>query len=461
MLSYLWHKLKSRKLAYRLIVLLTAEIILGAILPQDQFLLTGSARLLSKFPQLFLILRQVGLLPFFSSWLFLGTMLLFFLNTLCCTIEQTAKVFQRQKGRQEGTPLKNVLSAVIPEPQKIFNVLRRHGFRVRIASKNAHKQVGGIIFAQKGLPGSWAVVIFHLSLLLIISGTVITQAMKFEGSFYVAEGQTWSNKAENYLGYQTGPWFKSWMWPDFQLYLEKFSAVYPANGFPQQLTSQVSLLEQGNVVRRQTVQVVKPLRYKGFTVYQIKHGYAPELNLRDPNRQVLLDAVVSMNTNSENEEYSDEIIVPGTGIRINLRFLPDFRQDRPNKFSSRSFMPKNPGMAVTVRDANNQIIFHGPLMVGNEITFQGYNLQFQAYRHWSGFTAVFDPGFPVIFTGFILGTLGLICMFYLDYQRIWVGWEQVEGGWEIEVSGISLKKSNDFNKLLDGLVDELNGVETG
>lgn len=403
MLSVVWQWLKSRKLAYWLIVLFTGEIVMGALLPQEQFAITGSNLMLTEFPQLFLFLKQVGLLPIFSSWLFLGTMLLFFLNTLCCTIEQTIKAFQRLGGR-EGIPVKCKCSFEGLDEQKITIVLKRHGFRV--------KHRGELIFAQRGIVGCWATVLFHLSLLLIISGSILTQAFKFEGSFYLAEGQTWSNKVENYLGYQKGPWFKPWMYPDFQLTLEKFTASYPLGEFPQQLSSQVVLLEQGNVIKKQTVQVVKPLRYKGFTIYQIKHGYAPEISLQNSEGQVLLDAVVSLSTNAQTEEYKDEITIPGIGLRVGLRFLPNFRQDSPTRYSSKSFEPKNPGLVVTVSDSENKIVFQGPLMVGKEINFQGYSLRFADYRQWSGFTAVLDPGFPVIFAGFILGTFGLVSMFF-------------------------------------------------
>jgi len=435
-------------LAYNLIVIITLETVVGALIPQAQFSFTGYTKVMSRFPQFTLFLKEAGLLPFFSSWLFMGTMVLFFLNTLCCTIEQIQKAFYRQQGYLETANLRDIINTKLEGPDSITDVMQKNGFRVR--------EIGDYLFAQKGLLGSWGVALFHLSLLMLILGVILTQAMKFEGKFIIAEGQTWSNQVDNYLGRNAGPWFRTWMRPEFQLHLEKFSAVYLQDDFPQQLTSRVNLIKPDNTVSQHIVQVVKPLRYKGFTIYQANHGYAPELIFVNPRGDTLLEAVISLNTNTNGgENYVDEIDVPNTGFRIHMRFLPDFRQDGPKKFSSRSWEPKNPGIVVLVRDVTDKILYQGPLLLGKEISFEGYTLKFPAYRHWSGFNAIFDPGYPVIFAGFILGTIGLIIMFYLDYQRIWVWWEEGEEGLVLHIRGKSMKKREEFKELYQAIVNEI------
>lgn len=179
----------------------------------------------------------------------------------------------------------------------------------------------------------------------------------------------------------------------------------------------------------------------------------------DPDKGSLLIAEIPTEIGVESD-------IANTGYRIKaLRYLPDFAMDTITKVAvSRSAKPNNPAIEVRLKSKTGQIstfwvfayfpdmhqksdpsfkfIYHwvgrrpkdfiskvtvlkggkeiisADIRVNEPLRFGGYTFFQSSYDteglSWSGLQAVKDPGVPVVYAGFILLTLGLVIVFYVN-----------------------------------------------
>lgn len=165
-------------------------------------------------------------------------------------------------------------------------------------------------------------------------------------------------------------------------------------------------------------------------------------------------------------EIGVESDIAQTGYKIKvLRYLSDFAMDTITKVAvSRSAKPNNPAIEVQLKskageisafwvfahfpdmhqktDPNFKFIYHwverrpkdfiskvtilkdgkeiisADIRVNEPLRFGGYTFFQSSYDteslSWSGLQAVKDPGVPVVYAGFILLTLGLVIVFYVN-----------------------------------------------
>jgi len=252
----LWRTLTSVKLAIGLIAALALLSILGTLIPQSQpdlnylnrYGMTGY-----KLIKFFLVDKL------FHSWYFLGLLALLGLNTLACLIKrfQVSWKLLRQPGEGQSPAqllrLENSLelptgAAPSASLERVKEILSRRGYRIR--------KKGLQLVAQKNLIGRLGVDLFHASLLLLLMGAIVGGLFGFEGFQVAHKGEIFEVPGS-----------------DFQVRVDELWTVnYPDSSRIKDWYTRLTILEGGQEVKTQTIEVNHPLTHKGISFYQSSFG---------------------------------------------------------------------------------------------------------------------------------------------------------------------------------------------
>src|SRR4030043_1075887 len=133
-------------------------------------------------------------------------------------------------------------------------------------------------YSEKGRFSRLGVYVTHLSLLIILIGGLLGSLYGFRGFVNILEGETVDRV---YLRIKDEEIAKPL---DFKVRCDDFSLTYydlPARKekHVKEYTSNLTVLDNGQEVLKQTIQVNHPLHYKGLAFYQASYGHIHNVSL--------------------------------------------------------------------------------------------------------------------------------------------------------------------------------------
>ena len=434
----------SVQLALFLLFFLAATSIIGTIIPQNNVHGFYVQRYGEKTAQFFQLL-DIG--DMYNSWWFLGLLGLFSLNLIVCSLERIPQVFRILRRdnllltpeQLHKMPTRHELTLPISFDQaveRVHTLWGRHGWRAKTADKNG----GRLFVADKGGWSRFGVYVVHCSILVILLGAVIGSSavaekilhrptFAFKGSLMLPEGQS----TNHLITFKRGVHIDL----DFQLRCDDFSIEYYPNGMPKTYRSQVSILEGGQVVRQEKIEVNKPLTHRGITFYQ--SSYQPYQNY-----QVQLRRDVDGLQTSALITTAEEVNWPQGALSYGI-----INRESQGEVTRR--------LKIWFNDGNG-----APLTLwvnaGQEtlITRAGgtYHIKIdQAYA--TGLQATKDPGVGFVYGGCILMLLGLYVAFFLSHRRLYA-FVQTEGkNCRIFLAGDANKNKVGFERKFSELIKAL------
>lgn len=258
----------------------------------------------------------------------------------------------------------------------------------------------------------------HLSLIVILAGSLIGNIWGFRGFINIPQGDSIeavalkdSNQFLN-LG--------------FTIRCDKFDmSYYPGTQTPKEYRSDLVILENGRKVLTKTIRVNDPLQYKGISFYQSSYGFLPP---QPGEAKAELEIIPKGNGSSGYRLQMTEgetKQIPGTGHNVQLAaIIPDFAVGDGNRPISRSDQPNNPAVQVNISQ-NGKLSFQGwsflkfPDFHGSkDDTYKVKFINYSGGRPYTGLQVVKDPGIPVVLTGFVLLVLGLFVSFYFRRKSL-------------------------------------------
>jgi hypothetical protein len=243
--------------------------------------------------------------------------------------------------------------------------------------------------------------LFHGSFFLVALGFLLTLAMRQEASIWVAVGESFEGRPDQYLSQSSPRLLGSGLnAPAFSV-----ESIRPEFWRKELLFTHLEanlLLADGTVAQ---TRINRPLwmgwgmflRLSGF-------GYTPRYQLQDEFGHVLDSAFVKLNVFPPGIE--DYFSLPDLPHRIYVQIFPDFAVEDGEPIT-RSLNLTEPAVATRVHrghlDLGNAVL--GP---NDGYSFEGLRLSFPEIRYWGEFSIVRDPGAPFLFLGYLLGLLGLL-----------------------------------------------------
>ncbi len=234
------------------------------------------------------------------------------------------------------------------------------------------------------------------------------------GVILVLIAYTWGNIAgwrHNGLQCQIGGVTPLTKWPGHFIRVDNFEPVFTGQGPPQDMISDITILEGDRVLHQGRVQINQPFLDGGLVVTPVSFGRQPSgyrVRLADFRR-------VDFKTNTQIR------LNHGGTLRV-LRFLPDARRQANGEIFYRSNQLGNPAFELqyTHPNGDNWRGWHFLRQaLPKELVGRGLRLRPEAplFDSYSSLTINYDPGAPLAAVGSGLMTAGVLLALLSFYRK--------------------------------------------
>ncbi len=249
------------------------------------------------------------------------------------------------------------------------------------------------------------VFLFHLSLVVVVTAALYGLSFFQWGEVQIIEGETFEAKQENWTRTNHGN-FAEQFDPGFFLALASFKVDYWQNDDEKSLKSKLMLAQTAN---EQTAPVQlslsKPIQYNDVTLYQGNDfGYSLTFVLSFQDKRPVATHFLLNATGNKYRPVTGKNDFPETPFVFNMSFWPDT--------SKPSFFIEKPVVDLQVSNSN-QVLFDGRMNLGDSVPLtKEITLHFFDTRYWTRIIAARSYGIPLLYTGFLLATIGLVLMYW-------------------------------------------------
>lgn len=456
-----WKFLASLKLAVALLILLAVGAAVGTLAPQGgRGVGYPSGRGSSSG-----IARALQLDHVYGSIWFMALLGLFSLNTIACTASRLPAKFRRTFGvpgdfdaaSLQGAKARGSLGvsrAADEAAAACEAVLRGRGFRVFRKDDGAGVRLTG----RKRRLGLFGSDLVHAGLLVVIVGGVVSGLGSRSWRLALIEGGR-----------------SSFASAGFSVRLDKFDTEYYPGGRVKDWKSRLTVMENGRTAAEGTVEVNRPLRYKGYDMYQSAYG----------KDWAATPLGIELRKGGAKPYARTVMVKPGTRVEtgdaeftsVTVRnFVPDFVVGDNRHVESRSDEPNNAAAFVEVRKGE-AIVFSGWTFAnypGFRMKPQGKTEGKSADEDKDSLTVVLrkpaaveysvievrrDPGTPFIWAGCLFVVLGLGLAFYWRPAEVRLALKGVPGGTEIAAGANGSAGAESLNKELETIIGKIRSGE--
>jgi cytochrome c biogenesis protein len=296
---------------------------------------------------------------------------------------------------------------LMPEPPEATAAAVKRGLKRARYRVSTEAETGSVaLYADRNRFSRFGTFISHLSLVLILAGTVVGGIWgRSDSEFIVPEGITRD------VGLGT----------DLSVRLEHFTDEYYVEGPPKDFRSDLVIFKNGEEVKRGTTRVNSPLSYGGMKFHQSFFGQTALMTVKTKDGTSLYDGPVplawqtregnrpvgSFTLGSENLEVW--VIGPRSGENDPLVPAGEMRIEVYESSSG------------ALRSATN-------LSQGTAQDVAGLDFTFVREGRFTGLSLVKDPGVNIIWVASALMILGLVMLFYMPHRRLWASCKELPDG---------------------------------
>lgn len=329
---------------------------------------------------------SIGLNHVYSTRWFIFIVILFGLSLLSCTFSRQIPSLKLAKlwkfFKKESIQKKFTLQYNLPRRS-----LSELSYFLRCENYNILQQ-GAYLYAYKGLIGKVGPILVHLSIILVLLGSIHGALAGFMLQEVIPKNQLFH--LQNVI--TSGP--LSYIEPSFQGYINDFKISYTDEGIVDQFYSDLSILDLDLKSQvKKTIFVNEPLKYNDLTIYQTDWNIA-----------------------------GIECVINETN-KLNLP-LKDIQLESKNRFWITS-VPLNSNLLLVIQDlTGNYLIYNsdkkiiGKGEIGHTLHIEGQTLRLLRIIPATGLQIKSDPGIPTVYAGFLF--LVISTMFsYTSYSQIW------------------------------------------
>ena len=378
------------------------------------------------------VIQVVGLDHVYRTWWFLSLLVLFGTSLTACTFTRqlpALKAAQKWKYYEEPRNFtKLALSAELEGVclSSIPSILQQKSYRI---FQGTNQKKDDILYARKGIVGRIGPIIVHIGIVAILLGGIWGAMTGFMAQEMITSGDTFQVK--NIV--DAGAWSSKDVLKDWSVRVNRFWIDYTPTGGIDQFYSDMSVLNNdGQEVNHEKIYVNKPLRYHGVVFYQTDWGIS-NIRVRLNKSPIFQLPMVQLDTK-------------GRG-RIWGTWIPT----KPDLSEGVSLLAKDLQGMVLIYDAQGKLI--NTVRAGMSIPVNGVNLQILDVMGSTGLQIKFDPGIPIVYTGFGLLMLGVV-MSYFSHSQIWA----LQKGETLYIGGKTNRAQVAFEQEVLAILDQLSAV---
>lgn len=417
----LWDIFSSMKLGLVLLGLIALAAGIGTLIPQESVDPKGAQAVAE-------IWRSLGFTDiYYASWFHILLALLC-CNLIVCNVQRFKKIYKLTFGLKpprENSQIPQKINTTISGDnvealrQKTEETLKKRGFHI------TQTEEGGTwrFIAQKHALGNWGSFITHMAFIILLLGALVGSLAGFKGYLLTGQGSV--------VSLQEITVHKGQVKENLAVKINSVEdRILPSRERDNWYTD-LSILESGQEVLRDTISVNNPLTYKGIAFYQF--NYIP-------------GAVFTIEMNGEKHPITlqsgggNYYIAPGTNLYLVLAAIDSEAQP--------------PVVLYQVFD-HFQEVKRGKLALGQSDNIQDiYTITFDEPAPFTGLHVKADPGVGVVWLGCGLLMLGLLLTFYWRPVRI-AGILDTDGEPVLTIGAYSGKYKMGMKEEFDQIVAEL------
>jgi len=409
-------------------------------------------------PQTLAWLDRLGLTDVFHAWWFILLLALLSVTIVLASLERFPmawRSFARPYLRPEphflsGLPLQQEIpirhaATAIEAAERAF---RQQRLKVQRVGRNGDTS----LYAERQRIAHLAAYVVHVSLLLILIGGMVDALWGYRGFVGMTKNEQ-VNQIEMRDG-KTRPM-------GFTLRCDGAGQENYPDGTPRRYWSTLAVLENGREVQRETIEVNKPLVYRGLRFFQSSYGPTGEIG----SVRLLASSKADPSIRKEIELQPGVPVALDADTSVNLAgFIPDFVISG-NQIASRSNELNNPAVQLSVvsKDAGESRVWLFPKFPdfphpdNAPYAFQVRELEM---GYFTGLQVSYEPGQWAVWAGVILMGVGLWMAFYLVHTRFWAVPVNDGRGRQVLWVGATASKNRDelesrFHKLVAAIEQEL------
>ena len=343
------------------------------------------------------LILGLGLDDVFHAWWFLLITAFLCCNLLLCNLIRLPQLIRRT--RQADDPARLGAPCVelegIRDPEPLFARLRMP--KARETTDEAGRPMRISVQNRAGLWGAW---VCHLGILLLILGFALGQMTKEEYTVYGVPGET-KRIAEQ----------------DYAVRINDFRVDRQENGFVQQYTSDLTILELSGGEQAAAIDTRASVNHPGsafgFKIYQNAMGDAAKLSVRKDG-ETLQESYLCV---------GDALQIMGTPLYLQLQsILPDYETGADGQTRS--------GFAYLIY-VGDEFYTMSVRAEGEQIAdFKPYEVFFSEPCSYTLLQIKRDRFTPLALVGGVVTLLGLLLAFYLQTRKLWARREE-DGSWTV------------------------------
>lgn len=472
--EWLFNLFSSVKLAAVLITVIGLTSILGTIIEQNVEP-EKNIKLLSKIfnssvaPSIYAVANSMGMMNMYHSIWFIALVFIFCLNLIICSLDRLPRI--NKIVFEPLSPLKpqalskfsihrelKLKGSIDSSRIKIEALFKKLGFIPKEAASDSETQY----YAQKGAFTRYGIYVTHLSIIIILIGSVIGVEFGFEGYLTLPEGAM-SDIAYNRNG-------EGVQKLGFDVRCDDFNVeFYKDTDRPLRFISWLTILKDGKEIKKQATEVNTPLKFEGYTFYQSNYGPMP------PDKGVIILRVTpnggspQVLTLKEGESFN----LKGTDITGQVvQFIPALAFDKDWKPFNYSEMMNNPAVFIVFKE-NDKPKFSWWVQKRYDKTWDlpgGHKVELidKWGGQYTGLQVRKDPGVWLVYMGFMTMIIGLFFAMFTSHKKMWVvissegtskggSRAQMKGSQTIiNIAASANKNKGGFENKIDKAISELN-----
>lgn len=391
----IFKKIANLNFAIILLFIITFVILIGSIIEQDKPIDFYQ----QNYPEKDLILgflnwkliQILGLDHFYRTYWFITLLIVFGLSLLICTFLQQFPIvkFSRVCNFNKSSFVNLEISFEYSYLGKFTNRLLKAGYIIYQQKTN--------LYSLKGLIGRVSPIFVHISILLILFGSIFSSLCGFNVQELVPQSEIFH--IQNTI--VSGVLSKFSQQP---IRLNDFWINYYENNKIKQFYSNISILnENGDELINETISVNQPLIYNNLTFYQTDWTVIG-LRVKQKTNYFQLPFILFENLN--NKSF--------------LSWLPtqikdSFKDLNQNSFSIKTLLIDNYKENILIYNLNGNI----ETKVNMNEFVNAKNYKIVELLVSSGFQIKYDPGIFIIYFGFAFLMLSTF-LSYISFSQIWV-----------------------------------------